>query len=87
MKPQAEIDGGQLGRATGQQAVGGPGARKVSAKGAREVAIDGLDDLAPAAILAFGVSPRCLPPLRGRENRCPDRERVLRGRQVLNTGQ
>ncbi len=87
MKPQAEIAGGQAGRDAGQQAVGGPSVRKVPAKGVREEAIAGLDDLAPAAILAFDVSPRCLPPLRGREDRRPDRERALLGMQVLNTGQ
>ena len=86
MKPQAAIAGGQLGREAGQQAVGGPSARKVLAQGAREVAIAGLDALAPAAILALGVSPRCLPPLRGREDRRPDRERALLGMQVLHSG-
>ena len=48
--------------------------------------IDGLDALAPAAILAFDVSPRCLPPLRGREDRRPDREWALLGMQVLKSG-
>ena len=50
------------------------------------MAIDSLDDLAPAAILAFDVGPRCLPPLRGREDRRPDRERALLGMQVLHSG-
>ena len=88
MKPQAEIDGGQLGRATGQQAVGGPGARKVLAQGAREVWPLMVSTIwRPAAILAFDVSPRCLPPLRGREDRRPDRERALLGMPVLKRGQ
>ena len=76
-QPVAAMAGGPLGRAAGPQAVGGPGARTVPATGAGEGAMDGLDDRAPAALLAFGVSPRCR----------PDRERVLLGMNVLHTGQ
>ena len=43
------------------------------ATGAGEGAMDGLDDRAPAAPRAFGGSPRCRPPLRGRAYRRPDR--------------
>ncbi len=86
-QPVAAMAGGPLGRAAGPQAVGGPGARTVPATGAGEGAMDGLDDRAPAALRAFGVSPRCRPPLRGRADRRPARSRGVRGRNVLHTGQ
>ena len=71
VEPEAEIDSSQLSGNAGEEAVGGACPREVEAKGAGEVAIDGLDNLAPAPMLAAGLGTRGSSRLRGGEDGRP----------------